>query len=454
MGAGNREISVSDRVSGGHTKKRILRFDPRANAVLPGKSSRERVILLQGPVGPFFKHLQTSLEEHGYDVWRICFNAGDRFFSNKNGRINFYGSSGDWKNWFSDFVVAAEVDRIILFGAERDIHRSARTVAAEAGIELTALEEGYIRPGYITVEQDGNNALSPLAGNLPPDALKYYEQAEFSAENFKGFRSMCIYGAVYYAIATFFSYGKQRQLMHRRFAAGPELFYWMRNGWRRLLRQNRNFVKIEHLLEHHDANYYLVPLQVAADTQMQDAALGWNLLRLVSSTLKSFAQHAPAESRLVFKVHPLERGHCGSQPLIFQTARAFGVEDRVDIIDTGSLGLLARHAAGMITINSTSGLSAIFHGIPLLVVGNAFYAHPDLVICGRGEPDFDAFWTSRHVAAPSLRQAYLNWVRHEALMEGDFYAEKGIQAAFQSILTRLQDVASAKMEPIKKRSAC
>src|SRR5690606_27578819 len=195
-----------------------------------------------------------------------------------------------------------------------------------------------------------------------------------------------------------------------------------------------NFATVERLLEHHDKRYYLVPLQVSADTQLGRAALGWSNARLIMETLHSFAASAPPTHRLVFKIHPLERGHSNDRHLAMQVARMLGVEKRVDVIDTGSLGLLTRHCAGMITINSTSGLSAIYHGVPLMVVGQAFYANEALATCARGNPDFDAFWTGGHVADPQLRQTYLAWLRKVSLKAGDFYVREGMELACQGVL--------------------
>ena len=435
-------------------KTRVLPLNPRCERVFPRVKSRERALLLQGPVGPFFKQLQNHLEDEGYDVWRVVFNPADHFFSNKRGLLKFYGELSEWEKWFSDFIDGAEIDHVILFGAERPAHRVARSVAAEKGVDLVVLEEGYVRPGYITVERGGNNASSPLAGRLPPPELNYHEQPDFPAEDFRGFRRMCSYGGVYYSIRTFCSFGKQKRLFHRHISVWPELFSWLRNLWRRVMGQSANFAVIQKLLEHHDRAYYLVPLQVCADSQLQTAALGWSSIQLISATLKSFARSAPAGSRLVFKSHPLGRGHGNHAALIESTARAFGVADRVDVIHTGSLGLLARHAAGMITITSTSGLSAIYPGIPLLVVGAAFYAHPDLVVAGNGNPDFDAFWSCRHVASNEARRAYLKWVGHEALAVGDFYAPHGVRAACQSVLAKLAERRSAETLTFKQRSAC
>src|SRR3546814_15133080 len=116
-----------------------------------------------------------------------------------------------------------------------------------------------------------------------------------------------------------------------------------------------------------------------------------------------------------------------------QTACALGIADRVDVIDIGSLGLLTRHSAGMITINSTSGLSAIFHGVPLLVIGDALNANAKLAVCGNGQPNFDAFWTCGHRVSAAIRRRALRWIRPTCLQPGDVSLESGIIKTKQTL---------------------
>ncbi|WP_415183560.1 hypothetical protein [Phaeovulum sp.] len=396
-----------------------------------------RVLLLQGPVGPFFSRLQETLEGSGHEVRRVCFHAGDRVFAPRNNRILFNGGADAWREWINGYLTATQIDCIILFGAERPIHQIARAVAQRLGIRVIALEEGYLRPGFVTIEDGGNNATSPIAGCLPPPDFIADDAASAPATDYRSLRVMGWYSTVHYVLRTFSQTSRRKQLFHRRFSALPEIFRWGRNGWRRILHANQNLATIQKLLEHHDGKYFLVPLQVSADANLQAAAAGWCSARLIRETLSSFAKHANPQARLVFKIHPLERGHVTHAPLINATAATLGVAGRVDVVDTGSLGLLARHSAGMITINSTSGLSAIHHGTPLLVIGRAIYANPELAICANGAPNFDAFWAAHHVAAPSVRRNYLGWLRQVALAPGDFYAAEGITLACEAVLTRL-----------------
>src|SRR5690606_16478139 len=134
---------------------------------------------------------------------------------------------------------------------------------------------GYIRPGAITLEFGANNALSPIAGQLPPRNFKTDTQDEFIAQR-GGFLAMCVYGALYYGTAALFADRGQRHLLHRRIDICDEMACWTRNLCHRIFGQSRNSAIVERLLEHHVGQYFVVPLQVSQDTQMGAAARGWN----------------------------------------------------------------------------------------------------------------------------------------------------------------------------------
>lgn len=422
---------------------------PLRKRPLPRKKN-PRVVLLQGPVGPFFKHLQRFLERNGFDAWRVSFSAADSLFSDRGKRLAFYGGRREWEIWFRGFLSTADVDYVVLFGAEREIHTIARREADALGVPVIALEEGYLRPGFVTIERGANNWQSPIARQLPPKDFTEADAGPDSKAFSGGFRAMCLHGFTYYAVRSLFTGIRRRKLFHRPIRPLSEIGSWTRNAYRRFAHSLSNFSTVERLLEHHDKRYVLVPLQVAADTQLGRAALGWSNARLIMEVLHSFATAAPKSHRLVFKIHPLERGHSNDRELAFQVARMLGVEDRVDVIDTGSLGLLTRHCAGMITINSTSGLSAIFHGVPLLVVGEAFYANDALATCARGTPDFDSFWTGGHVADAQLRHTYLAWIRKMSLKTGDFYVRDGMELACEGVLETIRSTKVVRFEAARK----
>src|SRR5690606_1882655 len=182
----------------------------------------------------------------------------------------------------------------------------ARRLAAAAGVPVLSLEEGYIRPGFITVEAGGNNASSPFAGSLPLGRALPKSPGK-PPKDFRSFPAMCRYGALYYAAARFSSRG-ERELLHRHYTAATEAFCWLRNFWRYHRSRRGDRVLAAHLRGNCSGGYFLVPLQEASDRQMAHA-YGWTTQKLVRDVLASFARHAADSRQLVFKVHPLERGH-------------------------------------------------------------------------------------------------------------------------------------------------
>ncbi|MCF3640949.1 hypothetical protein LXM94_13305 [Rhizobium sp. TRM95111] len=415
-----------------------LNLRRRFNRPFPSKNA-PRVLLLQGPVGPFFRKVQALLNSNGFDAWRVSFNAGDRIFTAKDKNLNFSGTLDAWETWFSEMVAEHGFDFVVLFGCEREIHRIASAQCERKGIPVICLEEGYIRPGYVTMEFSGNNWRSPIAGKLPPEEFVASEAERKVVSYPSSFGAMASYAFLYFSLRGLFSTVGERRLFHKqKRALASEAFYWFKNYYRKFRNLADNYRSIEKLLEHHDHKYFVIPLQVHDDSQLGRAAGSWNNQKLILKSIVSFARNAPPGYQLVFKIHPMERGHSRDWQFIRQVSLLNDVADRVHILDGGSLGLLTRHAAGMVTINSTSGLSAIFHGIPLAVMGQALYRHPELAYCITKGIDLDSFWTRDKVAPAELRKTYLAWVKDNCLEAGDFYAYEGMEAAANALLAKLQ----------------
>lgn len=414
----------------------------------PSKSA-PRVLLLQGPVGPFFRKVQAALNGNGFDAWRVCFNAGDRLFARGDKSLNFSGSPDAWAAWLGEMISEHGFDFVVLFGCEREIHRIAIEHCHRNSIPVLCLEEGYLRPGYVTMEFGGNNWRSPVAGKLPsPEFVEAAAERQKVASYPSSFGAMATYAFLYFSLRGFFSTVGERKLFHKqKRALASEAFYWFKNYYRKFLNLGENYRSIERLLEHHDKKYYVIPLQVHDDSQLGRAAGTWNNQKLILKSIVSFARNAPPNHQLVFKIHPMERGHSRDGQFIRQVSLLNDVADRVHILDSGSLGLLTRHAAGMVTINSTSGLSAIFHGIPLAVMGQALYRHPELGFCVNKGIDLDAFWTWNKVAPAALRRSYLSWITEECLEAGDFYAKEGMELACTALLDKLTARRKAGAQP-------
>jgi capsular polysaccharide export protein len=399
---------------------------------------RRRILLLQGPVGPFFSDLSKAAVKSGFEVVRYGFNPADRIYG-FGSSVLYKGSIESWSDDFPDILEQGAFDVVVGFGSARPGHSIARRVCAEKSIPYLSLEEGYIRPGLITAEWGGNNADSPLAGRLPACPVN---APDLKRRSFQSLGAMARHAALYYAVRSLFSTQLQNGFSHRRIHLFKEVLGWLQNGWKSVVNAQSDAARCDDLIDNHAGRYFLVPLQVPSDANLQGAACGWTVRRLVDASIASFASSAPSDARLVFKIHPMARGHGTMASEIRSVAAGNGISDRVDVLETGALGRLTRHCAGMITINSTSGLAAIAHGRPLLVVGRSVYAHPDLAICAAGNPEFDRFWKTNFVANERLRRSFLNWVAREALLAGSFYDRFGREVAARGLLEKISAMIS------------
>ena len=125
----------------------------------------KRVLLLQGPVGPFFANLALDLRGAGAQVFKVNFNGGDWWFSPRENfaRVfNFYGPLDQWPRYFRILAQRLGIDVVMLFGDCRPVHAAVTQVCAEIGIDLGVFEEGYLRPNHITLERGGVNSHSAM----------------------------------------------------------------------------------------------------------------------------------------------------------------------------------------------------------------------------------------------------------------------------------------------------
>jgi len=400
------------------------------------------ILLLQGPVGPFFDDLQSAFIEENIPNKRILFNPGDTLFSSQNKYTEkFKGNLEDWGNWIKNYFIENKINFIVLYGSDRPIHSIARKVAVQLNIKVLSLEEGYFRPGYVTIEEGGNNTSSPLAGKLPnksfnsdPNLLGNSVQKSFYKSSFK---NKCLYSLIYYLVRELFSSSGQRKLFHKHMNLFNEAKFWAKNYILWNLKRKKEIFLFQEISNY---DYYIVALQMDSDMQSRFQSNGWKKLDLIKETIQSFARFSPKSSKLVFKVHPLERGHYRHFELIKSIASNIGVASRIYVIQTGGISKWLKSAKGMITINSTAGFSAIYHGCPILVLGNAIYDHRKFSYKYESESDLNGFWEKYRVYNSTIeeRANYLNWIKSISCVEGDYFIKDCRNLVAKEIISRFK----------------
>jgi len=137
--------------------------NPALTTLLQSRS----VLLLQGPVGPFFDRLTVWLKDNDVPtVNRVAFSGGDEWDCNASIALRFRGALLEWPMYLQYMFTTFKVDCIVLCGQARPHHAKAMVLASLLGIKVVVVEEGYFRPRYLSMELGGVNGYPHLAQRL------------------------------------------------------------------------------------------------------------------------------------------------------------------------------------------------------------------------------------------------------------------------------------------------
>lgn len=377
----------------------------------------KRVLLLQGPNGPFFRRFAAELRSRGVQVTKVNFHAGDAFFFPGPSALAFRGHAHEFPAWLEHLISEREIEGIYLFGDGRPFHRVALQIAERRRLPAYVFEEGYLRPDWITLEQDGVNGYSRMprdpdfyrdfAGSYPPPGGHEHVGKTFGIG--------ALYATLLAMAATtaFFRYPHYRH--HRSINCWVQMALWVRGAfrkyWYRLLERR----VLPALVGGAGRRYFLVALQVYCDYQIVHSRFG-TVENFIEEVVRSFAESAPADSSLVFKHHPMDRAYRDYGRLLRGLAKRHGLAERVIYVHDLHLPTLLRGAAGAVMINSTVGLQAISYGTPVKVLGAAVYDMPGLTFQGT----LADFWRSPGSVDDQLYRAFRSYLLYTNQANGSF----------------------------------
>lgn len=398
-------------------------------------SSRRRVMLLQGLMGPFFQHLGRGLRKAGHDVFKVNFNGGDGAYWRLPNGIDYRGTLADWPEAFAQLLARHQITDVMLFGDCRDHHMAALSVCRALGVTVWVFEEGYIRPDWVTMEIGGVNGHSLLsrdpewyrsrAAQLPP--VPEHRKVPSS------FRRRAIQGLWYNVADVLTRWRYPGWETHRPWHPLVEGVGWARKLMRRDERKAQGEALLARLQDE-QASYFLFPLQLDSDAQIRLHSPFAGMIEAIKLVLQSFAAHAPANSRLVVKEHPLDNGVRDWQLETHDLAKRFGIADRVDYLAWGDIEAIAEGALGMVTVNSTSGTLALARGVPVVVLGKAVYDLADLTFqCG-----LDRFWAEAVPPDAATFAAFQRVLIDQCLIPGGFFSDEALDKVVTHVIARFE----------------
>ncbi len=375
------------------------------------------VLLLQGPVGPFFRRFARDLEAAGARVFKINFNGGDRLFFHGANSFDFDQPKNRWADYLEAKIGELEIDVIYLFGDCRHYHAVARQVAPRLGVEVYVFEEGYLRPNYITLEKNGVNGHSGIVRQA--DKYRRVERPRKAEKHLlrRSFHHAALYAVAYYLAAAAQAWRFPHYEHHRPLNPLSEGSRWLLSGWRKMRYRITERKQRRLLLGSRHPAFFLVALQVHSDMQIRAHSDYSRIEEFIAECMRSFAQNAPADTLLVIKHHPMDRGYTDYTGFIRDLARRHDIERRILYVHDVNLPGLLRNATGVVTINSTVGLSALIHAKPVKTLGKAIYDMPGLT----SQQSLDEFWRAPEQVDIDLMERFRAWLHRNNQIKGNFY---------------------------------
>jgi capsular polysaccharide export protein len=398
-------------------------------------ADRRSFLFLQGPPGPLFHRLAAVLRERDIYVHRVNICGGDRAdWPDK--AVNFRQRFTDWPVFVDRFLRQEKITDILLFGDCRPFHVVARRIASMRGIRTHVLEEGYLRPHWMTFELEGVNAHSRLqreknwfleqARGLPDDDALPPVTASFRRRARDATRH---YTAVHLGALAYPHYRTHRSVL-----PVVEGLGWI---WKYAVGRARERAAERVVADLSRKRFFLLPLQLSGDYQIRSHSPFPTMPAAAEYVLESFAAHAPPDAHLLVKTHPLDCSFFNWKKFVLRRARKLGVADRVHYADGGDLEELAAETAGMICVNSTSATLALQVDTPVCVLGEAIYKVPGLVFDGH----VDDFWIDPPPPEPGLYEAFRRVLLRECLIRGGLASESAVTTLVASMTEKLLERA-------------
>jgi capsular polysaccharide export protein len=371
------------------------------------------------------------MRERGMKVERINICAGDEI-DWPEPATDFRGRFRNWPVFIDNFLREHQITDILLFGDCRPYHASARRIAALRGVRTYVLEEGYLRPHWMTLELDGVNGYSRLTRNkdwfieqaraLPPEPFLPPVTANFRRRVRDTARHYIAVHAGRFAYPYYHT--------HRPGSALMEAVGW---GWKYLVKGLRARQTQEVLKRLEGKPFFLLPLQLSGDYQIRNHSPFPDMRAAAAYVMESFARHAPEEAHLLIKAHPFDTSLFNWRRFIDRRARRLGIRERVHFVDGGDLEQLAAETSGMVCVNSTSATLALAAGSPVCTLGDAVYNIPGLTFARH----VDEFWNDPAPPEPGLYGAFRRVLVDRCLVRGGLASESAVTTLVESMLVRL-----------------
>lgn len=390
-------------------------------------------LFLQGPSSPLFHLIANRLEALGHKADRINLCAGDRLFWLRPGAVNFRGGLDAWPQFLEDYISRHEVSDIVLLGEERPHHQIASKIARSKGVTVTAIEMGYFRPDWISIEAGGagSNSHFPDDPELIREAAKGLPSPDFAVRYRHSFLTEVVLDLAYNLPNVFLRFLHPHYTWHALHHPLAEYRGWIQR-WIAATERSR---KTRKAIEALGRDFFLYPLQLQTDYQMRAHSPFNEQQEAIEMVIAAFARSTPATTHLLLKTHPLDNGLLNWSEIAQVIATRYEVASRVHVAFGGDLAELVDRSQGVVTVNSTVGLQALRAHKPVRALGTAIYDVPGLT----DQRSLERFFQSPIPPDPQLLDRFIALLATAVHERGNFYAWKGARSGASAIAMRLHE---------------
>lgn len=382
-------------------------MEKRQDAVTQKKRGEgRRVLIVQGDWEAGMSRLALDLKDAGNKVGKVVFCAPDLIYAYRGIRTHMFRRPiHEFEAWLRELVKSRRYDTFFLYNHYRPYNQIAWDLAHELGLDCQVFELGLIRPDCVMVfdkETLPMKEVFRLWGELlggrykphpipkPPELCQVNTTAKLLQ-----FCTNFLVSRFTYPIFPHFVDQRQMNLWHHLKHSIIHLV--------RFVERDRDGELDAWFAGDLSDQYYAVPLQVHSDTQITKCSDFKSIEQFIRQVTVSFAEHAPAGTKLVFKVHPMDRGYKDYADLITGLNAQIGGQ-RLLYVDRVHLPTLLENSRGIVNINSSVGISGLVHHAPVIALGDAVYDLPELTFQG----SLDDFWTKAESPDPLRVNQFLN----------------------------------------------
>jgi capsular polysaccharide export protein len=393
-----------------------------------GKSKLARVLFVSAPFGSFFRVCAADLSARGHRVWRISWDGGDAAETPGRHRLLYARKYGTYASFIEKVITEKHITAIITYNDIGERNRAALDLAKRMGLARYILEQGYLRPHWVTFDRDGVNGNANL-----PKSIGFYESnysesrpvqtfpCRMRSQVLNTFGHFCTSLALYPLIP--FDTKYYGDSVFTQAAGYLSEYFWRKTHFER--------EKVAEIARRKNLGHklYGVILQKPGDAQLRIHSRFGSNRPFLAELFESFASHAPQDAILVVKQHPLDYG-IERIPAMFEAmVKECGLGGRAYYLRKTSFEIFLDHVTALVTVNSTAGLAAVQRGMPVKCCGNAIYDMEGLTFQG----SLDAFWNSSMAPDTLAVEKFVGYLKSYSQVNGAIYAPKGIKLASNAL---------------------